>query len=230
MLLFGGRLLAITMIFVLFPGAAVYVDAAALSCEKSPVIFSCDNDSDFKCLCSTANAALDFLSSIGLVTRDCISVRLVEHISSNSDHTLIGQYDPVLREVRLLTYAKVIELVDLNKLMPGIAMSDELWCSYAAHELAHVISCKYLSSHIKAHTAGEYISAVTQLSVLSPRVRKEILNRYADIEAYHSRSEMSELYFLMDPNKFAVKCYKHFITLDNPKGFIDMLVREGNGY
>ena len=38
---------------------------------------------------------------------------------------------------------------------------------------------------------------------------------------------MSELYFLMDPNKFAVKCYKHFLSLKDPRTFIEELVREG---
>jgi len=31
-------------------------------------------------------------------------------------------------------------------------------------------------------------------------------------------------------NKFTVKCYLHFISLENPEEFIDHLVKEGNGY
>jgi len=211
MYLLGCRLLAFAIILSLFSGPGLSADTATINCKGSPVTFECDSDSDFRCLCSSVNAALDFLASIGPTTNDRITVQLVDHFSLSADHTLIGSFDPVTYEVFLLNYAKVIELVETDKLMPGIAMSEELWCSYVAHKLAHVISCEYLSPCINPHTAGEYISAVTQLSVLPARIWGEILNRYADIEAYHSRSEMSELYFLMDPNKFAVKCYKHFI-------------------
>ena len=41
---------------------------------------------------------------------------------------------------------------------------------------------------------------------------------------------MSELYFLLDPNRFAVKCYLHFISLENPRTFVEQLIRKGNGF
>ena len=44
------------------------------------------------------------------------------------------------------------------------------------------------------------------------------------VDAYQSIEEMSELYFFMDPNKFTVKCYLHFISLDDPKAFIAQLL------
>lgn len=208
----------------------LYANTYSISCQRSPVIFEYDRARDFRCLCSAADAAIAFLASIGLKINDRVTIRLVDHIYSNVDHTLIGSYNPVTRDVLLLTYAKMSEPVEDRTLMSGGAMSEELWCSYAAHELAHVVSFEYLSPHITSHTAGEYISGVTQLSVLSACTRKKILDKYADTEAYHSREEMSELYFLMDPGRFAVKCYKHFISLENPKDFIEALVREGNGY
>ncbi len=114
--------------------------------------------------------------------------------------------------------------------MPGVEMSEELWCGYAAHELAHVISCRYLSSKVEARTTGEYIAAVTQLTVLPEEIREKILLQYKGVTAYQSREEMSELYFLLDPHKFAVKCYLHFISLENPKRFIELFVKEGNGF
>ena len=216
--------------FIFCSGPNLTADAASLRCNESPVTFDYDGNEIINCLCSTADAALEFLGSIGLETQDCITIQLVDDVPSGRDHTLIGKYDPVSREVCLLTYDKAVELAASENLMPGTSLSEELWCSYAAHELAHVVSCQHLSPHIKAHTAGEYISAVTQLAVLSPQARDEFLARYADIHAYQARTEMSELYFLLDPNRFAVKCYLHFMSVKNPRAFIEQLIRKGNGF
>jgi hypothetical protein len=108
-------------------------------------------------------------------------------------------------------------------------MTEELWCSYAAHELAHAISSQYINPKIKTHLAGEYIAAVTQLTVLSSETRDRILKKHQDIGAYKSLAEMSEVYFLLAPNKFAVKCYLHYVSQENPKEFIEHLIDKGNG-
>jgi hypothetical protein len=224
------RSLIYALIQCLVLGSAVFSHASFLRCSDSLVAFECEGEGDFKCVCTASKVAIDFLKSIGLETAECITVRLVDQIPSNRDHVLIGAYNQNSREVTLLNYSIAIELSQKNTPTPDIEMSEELWCSYAAHEIAHVISSHYLDPKIKAHTAGEYISAVTQLTVLPAKIRNKFLLKYGDVTPYQSRAEMSETYFLLDPNRFAVKCYLHFISLDNPGNFIDHLVREGNGY
>ena len=224
------RLLIFTFILCFLSSGVSSAEGTRLSCADSHVVFESEGDGDFRCVCAATKTAIEFLSSIGLETSQRVTIRLVEHIPSKLDHTLIGTCNPESQEVTLLTYPKAVELSELNSPIPDIALSEEIWCSYAAHELAHVISCQHLNPKIKAHTAGEYISAVTQLTVLPPEIRQKILKKYKDIPAYQSRAEMSELYFLFDPNKFAVKCYLHFIAQESPKEFIDQLVKEGNGY
>jgi hypothetical protein len=224
------RLSILIFILCILSGWVSPVEAQLLSCTDSLVAFESEGPGDFRCVCASAKAAVDFLSSMGLETSKCITLRLVEHIPFSQDHIFIGAYSPISQEVTLLTYQKAVELFEMIRPIPGIDLSEELWCSYAAHELAHVISSQYLNPEIKDHTAGEYISAVTQLTVLPAGIRQKIFNKYKDVTAYQSRAEMSELYFLFDPNKFAVKCYLHFIAQENPKEFIEHLVKEGNGY
>lgn len=224
------RLLILALAQYIFSSGAAPAYAAHLNCSDSSVTFECEGSGEFGCVCTTVKAAIDFLKSIGLETTDCITIKLVEHIPSGHNHTLIGAYDPISQEVALLTYAKAVELSQMNESPSGIDLSEELWCSYAAHELAHAVSCRYLNPEIESHTAGEYISSVTQLTVLPINIREQFLKKYNDVEAYQSREEMSELYFLTDPNRFAVKCYLHFMSLKNSAEFIKSLVKEGNGY
>lgn len=224
------HLLLSILLLSLFLNGVSYAQTTHLSCAGSHVTFQYEGQKDLQCVCSTITTALAFLKSIGLETTEKITIKLVDHIPSEQNHLLIGSYNTKSQEVSLLTYTKTLELAEQNKTIFGITLNKELWCSYAAHELAHVVSSQYLSPQQKSHTAGEYISAVTQLTVLPTTVREAILNRYKDIAAYKSRAEMSELYFLFAPNQFAVKCYLHFMSLKKPKEFIDLIVSEKIGY
>ena len=112
------------ILFSLCSGTILPADAATLRCTKSPVTFEYDGNENLTGLCTTANAALDFLVSIGLETQDCITIQLVDDVPSGRDHTLIGKYNPVSREVSLLTYEKSVELANSEKLMPGTRLSE----------------------------------------------------------------------------------------------------------
>lgn len=224
------NVLIMALLLSIFLSEAVFAQTMQLSCAGSHVTFEYEGLKDLKCVCSTTTATLDFLKTIGLETNKSITIKLVEHIPSKQNNLIIGAYNTKSQEVTLLTYAKTLELSEQSKTIFGITLSEELWCSYAAHELAHVVSSQYINPQLKAHTVGEYISAVTQLTVLPTTIRKAILDRYKDITAYKSRAEMSELYFMFAPNQFAVKCYLHFISLKNPKNFIDLIINEKSGH
>lgn len=204
--------------------------ASRLRCADVPVAFESGASQDMACICETARATITFLKTLGLETTDVITIKLVDDFPSHPIQNLIGSYNPDSREVSLLAYTEVEKLSQSHESTLRIEINEDIWCSYAAHELAHAISSQYIDPEINDHTAGEYISAVTQLAVLTPESRQQMLQAYQDIEAYKSMHEISMLYFLFAPNAFAVKCYLHFMSLDQPKAFIDHLVREDNGF
>ena len=229
MILFS-RLLMLILLQYIFSSWTSPAYASRLRCADFPVAFEYEESGEIKRVCETAIAAITFLKTLGLETTEVITIRLVDGFASHQRHNLIGCYNPISREVDLLTYSKAIELSQRNKSILSIDLSEDIWCSYAAHELAHAISSQHISPEVKNHTAGEYISAVTQLTVLTPESREKILKMYQNIEAYKSMSEISMLYFLFAPNEFAVKCYLHFMSLDNTKEFIERLLKEENGF
>ena len=65
---------------------------------------------------------------------------------------------------------------------------------------------------------------MTQLAVLKSENRAKILKNYREVDAYKSMNEISILYYLLAPNEFVVKCYLHFMSLDNPRKFIERLL------
>jgi hypothetical protein len=203
--------------------------AARLKCADFPVAFEYEGPEEIKCVCETARATVTFLKTLGLETTDVITIKLVDHLPPHQMHNIVGCYNSDSSEVDLLTYPKAVELSQKNKSMLGIGISEEIWCSYAAHELAHAVSNQHINPATKNHLAGEYIAVVTQLAVLSHETREKILDKFPNIEAYKSRAEMSAYYYLFAPNEFAVKCYRHFESLAKPKEFIERLVNEENG-
>lgn len=223
-------LLLLCLAIVSSPVPRAQADTLRLKCSEALVTFEFEQPEKLACLCDTAQKAIEFLGSIGLDSPEHIRVQIVDEIPSNLDHTLVGSFNVETREVKLLTFARTKGMSQWDQTAFGVEMTEELWCSYAAHEIAHVISSIHLDPEIKRHTAGEYISAVTQLEVLDDRVRQQILTNNKDMEPYQARSEMSEIYFLFAPQQFALKSYLHFKALDDPGAFIDQLVRYGTAH
>lgn len=205
-------------------------ETTRLTCSNTVVSFEFEQPEELRCLCATVESAIGFLRSVGLEATDEITVRIVNEIPSNLDHTLIGSFNSRSQEVKLLTFSRTSELTKKRNPIFDLEMTEELWCSYAAHEIAHAVSSRYLNPRVRNHTAGEYISAVTQLTVLPERIRRQILDNNKSAVPYQSLSEMSEIYFLFAPERFAVKCYLHFIALDNPADFIEQLTKTGTFY
>jgi len=220
----GVNLLLFLLVQALFASVSFSAHEIRLRCSDTPVTFVFDHAEEMRCLCATTSAAIHFLKSIGLETTENITIRVVEKIPDQKHVELFGAYDPETREVFILSFSKLDELAQKNKIFLGQALSEDLWCSFAAHELAHAVSSQYILPDIKNKTPGEYISAVTQLSVLKSENRAKILKNYREVDAYKSMNEISILYYLLAPNEFVVKCYLHFMSLDNPRKFIERLL------
>ena len=226
---FPCKALFLTLLQCLLASPA-FAGPTELRCLSVPVVFFCEQPDNIRCLCDTSTTAADFLQSLGLQAAEVITIRVVTEIPSHQGKKLVGSYNPTSKEVLILNYEATEKLAREGLQIFGQEVTEDLWCSYAAHELAHAISLEHLNPRIKNHTAAEYIAGVTQLAVLDPATRQTILESYADVEPYRSRREMSELYFLFDPNRFAIKSYRHFISLTNPEKFIERLLKEGTGH
>ncbi|PLX94819.1 MAG: hypothetical protein C0619_02215 [Desulfuromonas sp.] len=223
------RLLIALLSLFLFTSMA-FSAPTLLRCSETPVAFSFDRPENLRCLCSATENAINFLRTIGLQTSDCITIKLVRHIASAHYHSLFGAYDPANQRVLILAYAEAVRRSEGTQKVMGIELTEDLWCSFAAHELAHAISDPFLNPRGTTHTAAEYIAFITQLHVLTPETRGKVLAAHKDVHAYNSVEEMSETYYLLDPNRFAVKRYLHFISLQEPAEFIQLLLLQDNGH
>lgn len=214
--------LAIIKCVTLVLVTSVYADS--LSCSAVPVTFSFDPSEEFECLCGTVTEATTFLESIGLQTTDFIAAKIVKDIPCRENNNIFGAYNSQTQELSILTYSRTKDSTLGHKQPFNVTLTKELWCSFAAHELAHAIINQHVAEEIPARFALEYIAYVTQLKVLESKTREKILSTHRDVEAFASIAEMTDTYYFLDPNRFAVKCYLHFMTLDEPSQFIGKLI------
>ena len=59
----------------------------------------------------------------------------------------------------------------------------------------------------------------------APGKRSSILRRYT-VEAFSEIDEMSMTYYALDPSAFAVKAYRHYLTLSDPAQFLADLLAD----
>ena len=206
-------------------GIGLSAQAGSLRCSNDLIVFTFEKNEGLECLCETATKTINFLESMGFQTTDCITIKIIEDFPSRNSHNLFGSYNPKAQEVSMLTYSKAKYLSSKQELVSGLEMTKDLWCAFAAHELAHAIVNQSQVKIDASRCAEEYIACVTQLSVLASETLENFMEAYGSVDAFTSMDEMSYTYYLLDPNRFAVKCYRHYLSLSNPAKFIDQLIK-----
>lgn len=200
------------------------IGAASLGCPESPVTFACDASEKHECLCETVSEAISFLESVGLQTTEDITLKIVPEIPSDDHQKISGAYNSQTQELSMITFSGAKDTALGHQQPFGVVLTKDLWCSFAAHELAHAIIDQHAAEMVPTRFALEYVAYVTQLEVLDVKTREKILKEFADVGAFASIEEMSDIYYYLDPNRFAVKCYLHFMALDDPERFIEELI------
>ena len=127
-----------------------------------------------------------------------------------------------------MTYSEAKNSLAERGLDSDIELYLGLWCSFAVHELVHAIINENFMETTPSRLAQEYIASVTQLIVLEHDDLEIFLNTFGDVERYSGVHEMSITYYLLDPQRFAVKCYRHYLTLKRPAQFVDRLLKNSS--
>ncbi|MEN8249138.1 MAG: DUF6639 family protein, partial [Bacteroidota bacterium] len=101
----------------------------------------------------------------------------------------------------------------------------DLHKSIIIHELAHALFWNNKGNHIIAREFHEYFAYTIQLALLEKSHREQIILS-SDVPAFSNRSEISEEYYLLNPTRFAVKSYLHFISVKEGWPYLLNLFKE----
>jgi hypothetical protein len=201
--------------------------SAELACHRGAIVVTGDNADDLPLACAAVEHALVFLEPSGLTLERGPAIRLVEALPAGNDQHTLGLYDAKRDVVDVLNFRAAVAASECGPRAFKVPMSEPLWQSYIAHEIAHAAARAHDPLRRLSLAQHEYIAAVVQLGTLPQAIRETILHNYAGIPAFVDPSEITDLYYYMAPCAFAVKAYRHYLEAGNGPAFISRMLATG---
>ncbi len=185
----------------------------AVACPDPRVSVDSRWEEDVVEVCLAADRAIRFLASHGVALQEPIRVHLVDRVESEHDRAALGAFDSRQRRIEILSLERFLA-------RPGtVAFSEpasqELHSSLIVHEVAHAVAQSNFSPARPPAVCQEYIAYVVQLSTMAAGMRERILARF-DAAGFGRDEEICQTVYLISPDVFAAKAYRHF-------------TRDGNG-
>jgi len=190
-------------------------------CTNHGILIEGNRMEDVADACEAVKSAASFFGIAGLSMPGNIVIRLVDESSSPflDDHE-IGHYDARLHAIVMRDYRAAAARSRQAEQGLGAVASRAHWQSYIVHELAHAAIHAGCDRNCPSRAIHEYVAAVAQISSLPEEQRSSLLNTYRNLEAFERESEITEIYYALNPRYFAVKSYKHYRQLSNPQAFL----------
>ncbi len=203
--------------------------AEPFHCLDSQVVVLAETRIDQERVCASVASSKLVLETLGLkpIGDGAISIELQQVLRESNGSHPIGRCHYRSKRIEILTYDAAVAASMEYPAAFGVPMSRGLWDSYVVHEFAHATAEAHFAPGVPTFTASEYIAAVAQMTAMSPTVREQILANYSTTTGFERDSEITELFYCMDPAKFAVMAYRHFLKPENGARFVGRLLRHG---
>ena len=201
--------------------------AEPFHCPDSPVVVLAETEQERVCA-SVASSQL-VLEALALkpIGDAAITIELMQVLPEGAGSHAIGQFNYRSKRIEILAYDAAVAASMAYPAAFGVPMSKALWDSYVVHEFAHATAQAHFAAGVPMSTASEYIAAVAQMISLPPALREQILANYGTTTGFERDSEITELFYYMDPAKFAVMAYRHYLKPENGARFVGRLLRHG---
>lgn len=209
---------------VLFRGVAP-ADAVQYGCEGVPEIsVTAPDDSMVTYVCGAANRAVSFLSKYQLKPTRVLRTVIIDKNLNQDGYEAIGMYDRRSDRIFIMSLPALLE-ISPSPQMYNMAFDEEHYIGAIAHEITHAIF-EHNASTIEGkwnNAAQEYLAHATQLGVLSPQRRREIIESEG-AGPWESGDEISVTYMGINTTGFAVKSYLHLTRMTEPQPFVQILL------
>lgn len=214
-------LFTLSLLMVLRPHG---LSASQYSCADLPsvsVVATARVDADR--ICPYARRALTVLEGLGLSPLRPIVIRVTENSLASQGYEAYGTYNSRRDIIELMSYEAVFRY-QRHPMMYDELFDPVHYGGAVAHEIAHAVFDHHSLGMSPGTAHQEYLAHAVQLASLPEERRKRILEKYDDIDAWQSGDAISDIYMALEPTRFAVKSYKHLMSLENPNEFVKILL------
>ncbi len=196
------------------------LNAFSMECTGSGATITAPVRTDAEPACEAARYAVTFLAVNGLHITAPIEVRLVSELPQDRVREgMFACYSHLDNTVHVLTLSSLRNLQDSF----GLKIDSVLHQGVVAHEVAHAVAALNFAVEQPSSVAQEYIAYVTQLATLPTNRREDILARFSD-EPLRPGAAVNKLLLAMDPGRFAVRAYRHFVNPGNGAAFLQRVL------
>lgn len=199
---------------------AVPALADQIRCPAGGIAIQGASAEDVDDACVAVIAAIRFFRDAGLPEPRGGSIRLVGEQNARllAPHEL-GVYDARENTINVLDYQSAVRATQGRAGGLGRVSTRAHWQSFIVHELAHAAVHAGCDRTCPSRAAHECVAAIAQIVSLPQAQLDALLSASKDIEAYGSLAEVSDLYYEIDPHRFAVKCYKQYRRQTEPRAY-----------
>ena len=215
--------------FVLTLGSCLIGGGGALaqkiSCEMHQLVHIVTPDDDHPAhVCDATRKANEFLADYDLRLKRPITIEIIETSINHRGYIAFGSYDRQQDKIKLMSYEAI--MAGQAPQMYDQPFDLEHYQGAVAHEIAHAVF-QHNASGVEdqlTNATQEYLAHATQLGVLSPQRREQIIAA-SEVGPWEPGDSVSEIYMSLNPTGFAVKSYLHLTGLEDPQPFIKILLR-----
>jgi hypothetical protein len=209
---------AAALAFALASSPAASADS--LECTGTRVTVHGADRAEMLGACGGVVAAMTFLASLGLDTSAAAELQLVEALPA-----VQGGAAAYGCKVKSENRIYVLNLAECRKLplAPDLHVDAAMHRGLVAHEVGHHVAAANFRMTQPTVVAHEYIAYVTMLATMEREARERILARFPG-EGFESAREIGLTMYLMDPTRFGVYAYRHFLRPGNGLSFIEQVL------
>lgn len=214
------NLLSIAFLLFVMPLTGL-ADTNRYYCPEGNAVISFSDTIDVKIVCQAVVDTRDFLEAYGLNVGGAIKIQIINEIPRDKSVHMLGYYDHYQEQIYVLNLTTCIK----NKVeMFGLPLKLDLYKSFLIHEISHAIASKNFSVK-QTLIPHEYIAYVTQLSTMPLILRNKVLENFPG-EGFTEVGQINPIFFLLSPERFAVKAYRHFGQQADAAAFLQRLLKK----
>ncbi len=188
-------------------------------CESRNVSIRSPGAADAGLACQGARDAIDFLAAQRLDVTGAVAIDLVRELPDAGGHSTAGIYLESEGRVAILTFAEFLKF----KTWFELPIDAPLYRSLVAHEVAHAIAAGNFRIPSPSIQAKEYIAYVTMMASMAPGLRERVMSRFGN-HGYEGDWQMSTTIYMLDPMRFGVQAYRHFLKPDNGRDYLKAIL------
>lgn len=188
------------------------------TCPGTPITFQGLDGPGAVDVCRAVSDALAFLAANGLDTSAPVELVFVDTLPDLPPQTAaFGSYWRTEQRIYMLHIAAC------GKLAWDLPVDAPVYAGLVAHEVAHHVAAANFQVARPTRIGHEYIAYVTMFATMDVNARERILGLLPGA-AFQSEREIGMTIYLLNPQVFGAKAYRHFVLPGNGAAFIQRIL------